>query len=226
MTVVALTPARAVAASSATYEVIGAPLYRTPDGALIAPTDLTVSVIDGRAELDLAGLQIDPRILDPSQPHTRIECRVPIDCAPNWATAIPTEQAWRAITAILAGAIPPELGYDPESGFPARRHDHGDGRGAVRGDVRGRWRWICYQPGPALTATQVADLVPYLPVDGELADLPLLAVDPVTGLAAIHTADRWWWLRYTAAAPLSPAQVADLVLYQVATATSGAGGAR
>jgi hypothetical protein len=222
VTVVSLTPARAVAASSATYEVTGAPLYRTPDGALIAPTDLTVRVIDGRAELDLAGLQIDPRILDPSQPRNRIECRMPIDRAPTWATAITTEQAWRAITAILAGAIPPELGYDPESGFPARRDDHGD----VRGDGRGRWRWICYQPGPALTAAQVADLVSYLPAHGELVDLPLLAVDPVTGLAAIRTADRWWWLRYTAAAPLSPAQAADLVLYQAATVTAGAGGAR
>lgn len=125
-------------------------------------------------------------------------------------TANSTEQAWQAITAILAGAIPPELGYDPESGFPARR------------DVHGRWRWISYQPGSALTAIQVADLVPYRPGHSELGDLPLLAVDPVTGLAAIHTADRWWWLRYTAAAPLCPAQIADLVLYQVAPAGSAA----
>lgn len=118
-----------------------------------------------------------------------------------------TPQAWRAITAVLTGAIPGELGYDPESGFPARRDD------------RGRWRWISYLPGPELTAAQVSDLLPYLPVPGALTDaqpdLPRLAVDPVTGLAAIHTATRWWWLRYTGAAPLHPAQVADLVLHQV-----------
>lgn len=126
-----------------------------------------------------------------------------------------TSQTWRAITAVLAGAIPPELGYDPESGFPARCDD------------RGRWRWISYLPGPALTAAQVGDLLPYRPVPvpvpvpglGEVTggrlDLPRLAVDPLTGLAAIHTAKRWWWLRYTGAAPLGPAQVADLVLYQV-----------
>lgn len=128
------------------------------------------------------------------------------------STAVTHQQAWRAITAVLAGAIPPELGYDPESGFPARCDD------------RGRWRWISYLPGPALTGAQVSDLLSYRPVHSELTDeltdLPLLAVDPVTGLAAVHTADRWWWLRYTAAAPLGPAQVADLVLYQVA------GGAR
>lgn len=119
----------------------------------------------------------------------------------------PTHQAWRAIIAVLTGAIPPELGYDPESGFPARCDDHG------------RWRWISYQPGPALTDAQMSDLLPYRPVHVEVTDtqpdLPLLAVDPVTGLAAIHTAKQWWWLRYTGAAPLSPAQVADLVLYQV-----------
>src|SRR4051812_45231726 len=127
-----------MAASSATYEVTGAPLFRIPAGALIAPTDLTVRVIDGRPELDLAGLQVDPRVLDPTQPRNRIGCQVPIGLAPTWATAITTaittEQAWRVITAILAGEIPPELGYDPESGFPARRDDRADGRG--------RWRWI------------------------------------------------------------------------------------
>lgn len=127
-------------------------------------------------------------------------------------TATSTEQTWRAITAVLTGAIPPGLGYDPESGFPTRCDD------------RGRWRWISYLPGPALSGVQVADLLPYRAMHGgltaELADLPRLAVDPVTGMAAICTADRWWWLRYTAAAPLHPAQVADLVLYQVA------GGAR
>ena len=214
MTVVALTPAPAVAGPSATWEITGAGLYRIPaGGVLIDPTDLTVRVVDGRAELDLAGVQIDPRILDPAQPRNRIGCRVPIDLAPTWATAITTAittgQAWRAITAILAGAVPPELGYDPESGFPARRDGHGDGRG--------RWRWISYVPRPsALIGAQAADLVAYRPVSGVLADLPLLAVDPVTGLAAIHTGDQWWWLRYTPAEPLTSAQVADLVLYQVA----------
>lgn len=202
-----IAPASAVT-SEVTVEVTGAPLFQIPAGALIAPTDLTVRVIDGRAELDLAGLQVDPRVLDPTQPRNRIGCRVPIEDAPTWATAITTavttEQAWRVITAVLAGEIPPELGYDPESGFPARRDD------------RDRWRWISYRPGPALTAAHVADLLPYLPVDGELADLPLLAVDPVTGYAAIHTDGRWWWLDYTRSAPLSPRQVADLVAYEPA----------
>lgn len=70
-----------------TYEVSGAPLYRTPAGRLIAPTDLTVRVIDGQAELDLTGVQIDPRTLDPTQPENRIDCRVPVELAPDWATA-------------------------------------------------------------------------------------------------------------------------------------------
>ncbi len=216
LTPAALTPARAMAASSATFEVTGAPLFQIPAGALIAPTDLTVRVIAGRAELDLAGLQIDPRVLDPTQARNRIGCRVSIEDAPSWATAITTavttEQAWRVITAVLAGEIGPELGYDPESGFPARRDD------------RDRWRWISYQPRPALTAAQAADLLPYQPVreravcerpvDGELGDLPLLGVDPVTGYAAIHTDRRWWWLDYTRSAPLSPRHVADLVAYK------------
>lgn len=92
MTVVALTSAGAVAVPSATYQVTGAPLYRIPTGALIAPTDLTVRVIDGRAELDLAGPQIDPRILDPTQPRNRIRCRVSIDLAPDWATQLTADQ--------------------------------------------------------------------------------------------------------------------------------------
>lgn len=69
------------------YQVSGAPLYRTPAGRLIAPTDLTVHVVDGHTELDLTGVQIDPRTLDPTQPEHRIDCRVPIGLAPDWATA-------------------------------------------------------------------------------------------------------------------------------------------
>lgn len=70
-----------------TYEVRGAPLYRTPAGTLIAPIALTVRVLDGRAELDLAGVPIDPRTLDPAQPEHRTDARVPIALAPGWVTA-------------------------------------------------------------------------------------------------------------------------------------------
>lgn len=65
---------------------------------LIAPIHLTVRVIDGHAELDLTGAQIDPRTLDPTQPENRIDCRVPIELAPDWARRV-------ALLSLLADAL-------------------------------------------------------------------------------------------------------------------------
>lgn len=75
------------AALVTTYEVSGAPLHRTPAGRLLAPTELSVRLVDGQVELALHGRQIDPRTLDPAQPENQIGCRVPIELAPDWVLA-------------------------------------------------------------------------------------------------------------------------------------------
>lgn len=70
-----------------THQLRGAPLCRTPGGRLLALTALTLHVVDGQTELDLTGVQIDPRTLDPAQPEHRIRCRVPVELAPDWLIA-------------------------------------------------------------------------------------------------------------------------------------------
>lgn len=87
LTGAALTAGRAAAVRPFTHPLHGVPLYRTPAGRLLAPTELSVRVVDGQPELDLTGLQIDPRTLDPAQPENRISCPVPIERAPDWAAA-------------------------------------------------------------------------------------------------------------------------------------------
>ncbi len=103
-----------------------------------------------------------------------------------------------------AAAIRAPLGYDLGSGFPARRDHHG------------QWRWITFLPGPALTEGQVADIVEHRAHRPPArADLPALGIDPVSGYAAYqHDLGGWSWLTFTDSAPLSLAQVDDLVLYR------------
>jgi hypothetical protein len=100
-TATAPTAGRATAACLFTHPLHGVPLYRTPTGRLLAPTDLTVRIVDGQPELDLTGRQIDPRTLDPAQPENRISCPVLIELAPAWLIAAITTAAITAVSTAL-----------------------------------------------------------------------------------------------------------------------------
>ena len=107
-------------------------------GATITPAD----VAGGHAYA-----VVDARCIDPAPAHAHVHAHVHLVTGPGAADC---DACWRVVNDRLATDHHlPRLAVDPVTGLAARR------------DERGRWRWLDYLPGPALSPRQIADLRPY-----------------------------------------------------------------